>query len=41
MIIEFVRRSFPVVVDMAGSSPVVIERTSEVAMKVHLKAKEM
>jgi len=41
MIIEFVRRSFPVVVDMAGSPPIVIERASEVAMKVYLKAKEM
>lgn len=41
MIIEFVRESFPVVVDMAGSPPVVIEWTAEVAMKVHLKAKEM
>ena len=41
MIIEFVRRSSPVVVDMAGSPPIVIERASEVAMKVYLKAEEM
>lgn len=26
---------------MTGSPPVIIERTAEVAMKVHLKAKEM
>jgi len=41
MIIEFVRRSFSVVVDMARSPPIVIERASEVAMKVYLKAEEM
>ena len=41
MIIESVRGSFPVVVDMAGSPPIVIEWTAEVSVKVHLKAKEM
>ena len=41
MIIEFVRRSFPVVVDMAGSPSIVIKGASEVAMKVYLKAEEM
>ena len=41
MIIEFIRRSLPIIVDMTGSPFFVIEGASEVAMKVYLKAEEM
>lgn len=41
MIIELVGWTFPVIVDMAGNTFVAIEWTTEVAMKVYFKTKEM
>ena len=41
MIIEFIRRSLPIIVDMTGSPFVVIEGATEVSVKIHLKTKEM
>lgn len=41
MIIELIGRSFLIIVNMAGSPSIVIEWTSEIAMKIYLKAKEV